>query len=104
MITLSLDRTIRFWSLEEGVCNATFKVLEGEPRHADISKDGRLLLVVQDYSQLAIYDLLHKALIFNYEDQEEIIEAHWISAPSVILVHSIGNIRCINIHIDYNAN
>ena len=70
----------------------------------DISKDGRLLLTCSDLYNIGIYDLTTLQKIWEYEDHEEVIEVHWVVAPSVFLVVTVGNVRMVDLFLEFETD
>ena len=68
LITVGLDGNLKMWENEHKVCLQTHKIMKGEMRFMDISKDGRLLLTCSDLYNIGIYDLSTLKKVWEYED------------------------------------
>ena len=77
-------------------------MLDGNLKTMDLSEDRRLLLLINDSKKLKIYDMAIKKEIWNYEDHEDLISAHWITIPNKIILVSSGNVRILNIFLNLN--
>lgn len=76
--------------------------MNAKPRFIDLSFDKRLLLVISEKRKIKIYDLARKIEIWEYEDHDELLSAEWVIEPSRIVLVSTGNVRMVDLFLDFN--
>lgn len=103
VVSASLDSTIRFWDIKEGVCFDQIYVSGMKPKSISLSPDQRMLLVADWSRRLRIIDLALRKQVWVYEEYHDIKKADWFCGNVNILLVLEDNVKILNIFYEYKV-